>query len=490
MVHYRYSEPIVVAGFDTKAVDTSSWDGSPSNWDTAEAYCRDCVLDWNPSGEKKTKDRCALPYRKPGSSAVNKNAVRTMATGRGISAVNAPAEVKKRGANWIISKWRGLFGQPAPESVYRIAGKKRPPDTKAKFYEDSGGIWFLGYYSNNFRDKEGEIISKEAHEEYAEWVTSKGVKPPIVLMHLPKYPGILLGLLHGALEKGYISSKQYNQYFKELYEPTAIAETAAVISVDGFNIVIGKVYEHKKETVQRMLDSDMQWSMSHGFLVPDQSGNIINKYRTFEFTILPDEMAANFMSPAMFTGVEMDEKKLTEAQREILDRVEPGLADRIEENMPKVREILEGVLDSKALEELDETVVEIEQIAAEDEEETPEETPTEETSVDETVAKVFEALQVPELQATLQKMADLINEQGTKINQLETEMKEFQKKTEDEIVAAQFDGPIWSKIFDVGGVSDEALADQLKDKVAEDQPVPSGDSPLEFGFWKQVLPTS
>lgn len=491
MVHYRYSEPIVVAGFDTKAVDTSSWDGSPSNWDTAEAYCRDCVLDWNPPGEKKTKDRCALPYRKPGSSAVNKNAVRTMATGRGISAVNAPAEVKKRGANWIISKWRGLFGQPAPESVYRIAGKKRPPDTKAKFYEDSGGIWFLGYYSNNFRDKEGEIISREAHEEYAEWVTSKGVKPPIVLMHLPKYPDILLGLLHGALEKGYISSKQYNQYFKELYEPTAIAETAAVISVDGFNIVIGKVYEHKKETVQRMLDSDMQWSMSHGFLVPDQSGNIINKYRTFEFTILPDEMAANFMSPAMFTGVEMDEKKLTAAQREILDKVEPGLADRIEANMPKVREILEGVLDSKALEELDGTVAEIEQVATEESADTVVEEVAEEVETEDVVAKVYDALKVPELHATLKTLADMLTQQGNEIEQLKTELKAFQKKTEDEIVAAQYETPIWSKIFEVGGITtDEALIDELKENVKENVPSTEGDSVLSLGFWNQVLPTS
>lgn len=381
-----------------------------------------------------------------------------------------------------------MLEQPASESIYRTAGDTRSA-TKAKIYEDSSGMWFLGYYSNNYKDKEGEIFSKEAHEEYAEWVNSKNVKPPIIMLHQPKYPGILWGILLGALEKGFISPKWYNQQVKELYKETAIAETVTVLSVDGFNIVIGKVYDHKKETVKRMMKSDEQWSMSHGFLVSNQRGNIINKYRSFEFTILPDEMAANFISPAMFTGVEMEEKKLTEDQRDILEKVEPGLADRIEANMPKVREILEGVLDSKALEELDETVNEIEQAAVEETaEEVVEETVEVET--EDVVAKVYDALKVPELHATLQTMADMIQAQGAKIETLESELKAFQKKTEDEIVAAQFDSPIWSKIFDIGGVVDEALVDELKEDVKEHNPAADGDSVLSLGFWNQVLPTS
>lgn len=379
--------------------------------------------------------------------------------------------------------------QPAPESIYRSAGKSRP-ETKAKFYEDSSGMWFLGYYSNNFKDKEGEIFSRAAHEDYAEWVNSKGIKPPIIMMHQPKYPGIMWGLLIGAVEKGYISAKQYNQHVKELYEQTAIAETVTVLSVEGFNIVVGKVYDHKKETVKRLLEADEQWSMSHGFLVREQSGNIINKYRTFEFTILPDEMAANFMSPAMFTGVEMDEKKLTADQREILEKVEPGLADRIEANMPKVREILEGVLDSKALKELDETVTEIEQTVTEENVESAEEVVAEEVETEDVVAKVYDALKVPELQATLKAMADMLTQQGKEIEQLKSDLKSFQKKTEDEIVAAQYETPIWSKIFEVGGVEDETLIEQLKDNTKEINPATDGDSVLSLGFWNQVLPTS
>lgn len=468
-----------------KAIDTSPWDGSPSNWDTAEAYCRDCVMDWNPSGEKKTKDRCALPYRKPGSSSINKNALKAMVGGRGLTAVDAPAEEKRKAANWIIDKYPGVFGQPAPESIYRIAGKTRPA-TRAKFYqEDGGGIWFLGYYSNNFKDREGEIFSRAAHEEYADWVNRKGVKPPIILMHQPKYPGIVWGLLLGAVEKGIISAQKYNQYVKELYEPTAIAETLAVISVEGFNIVVGKVFDDKKDAVKNLLALDKQWSMSHGFLVKEQSGNIIEKYRSFEFTILPTELAANYVTPAMFTGVEMDEKKLTDEQRAILEQVDPDLADRIEANLPKVREILEGVLDSKALEELEEPVVETEQ--PENVQEEQEEVVVAEDAV---VAKVFNALKVDELQATLKNMAQAITDQQKQLEQLRTELKEYQKKTEDEIVAAQFDTPIWSKIFDDVGVDDETLVEELKGNIKERAVEETKESPLTFGFWDLVQPHS
>jgi hypothetical protein len=66
--------------------DTSEWDGSASNWSSTEAYCRDCLIDLN-EGDEKVQSKCKLPFRKEGSTKWNINALKTMATGRGLSAV-------------------------------------------------------------------------------------------------------------------------------------------------------------------------------------------------------------------------------------------------------------------------------------------------------------------------------------------------------------------------------------------------------------------
>lgn len=56
----------------------ASWDGSPSRWPSTEAYCSDCMLDLNPSGQPKVQKLCKLPYREPGSGVVNKAALNSI----------------------------------------------------------------------------------------------------------------------------------------------------------------------------------------------------------------------------------------------------------------------------------------------------------------------------------------------------------------------------------------------------------------------------
>jgi hypothetical protein len=52
--------------------------------------------------------------------------------------------------------------------------------------DKNGDWWFIGLYSNKFKDREEEIISEEAHREYTEWARSKGIKPQITLFHMPR----------------------------------------------------------------------------------------------------------------------------------------------------------------------------------------------------------------------------------------------------------------------------------------------------------------
>jgi HK97 family phage prohead protease len=60
----------------SRAYTEAQWDGSASRWDTPEAYCAASAIDLNPAGSSKIKDNCHLPYKEPGSGAINVNGVR------------------------------------------------------------------------------------------------------------------------------------------------------------------------------------------------------------------------------------------------------------------------------------------------------------------------------------------------------------------------------------------------------------------------------
>lgn len=210
---------------EEKQFDNSEWDGAASNWDTADAYCRDSLIDVNPSGEDKVKDLCFLPYRKPGADNPNINSLRTMPTGRGIVALERPDGVEaerwdsqvQAAANKLIGWWPDAFDKPAPASIYRLAGKE-PPEGSAMMEEEektgarlkktwrqrlqdayetikemlswadyddaegkqiegktgfrikqiNGEPWFFAWSTNAFEDREGEIFSTKALEKYVQ----------------------------------------------------------------------------------------------------------------------------------------------------------------------------------------------------------------------------------------------------------------------------------------------------------------------------------
>jgi hypothetical protein len=195
---------------EIKQFDDSEWDGSAARWDTAEAFCNDSLIDVNPSGEEKIKELCKLPFRNPGATNPNLAALRAIAGGRGITAVKKPADVSesewntkmKTAANRLIGWWPDAFDQPAPESIFRIAGKTRPKEKKGfvdnlrgmyksiaeflniidneqeedtkLFVEETGiaqkivdgELWHFTWSTNAFEDRDGEIFSTKGLEEY------------------------------------------------------------------------------------------------------------------------------------------------------------------------------------------------------------------------------------------------------------------------------------------------------------------------------------
>lgn len=280
--------------------EDSPWDGSASNWPDAASYCSDCLIDMN-EGEK-TKDKCKLPFRKNGSSKVNKGALRALVGGRGITRVEGvPKEMKVRAANRIISWYRQAFGQPAPESVYAIAGKKRPM-TKAVIHKAKNGEYrFLGIYSNNYEDKDEAILSWEAHKEFAAWVKANDVQLPITVMHMPKYPEAFHIGLYLAMKYSKITPVEYSQIYQKIYAPYAIGVTEYIIPYKGFVIVIGKIFKNKYDKIELIHKSKKTWGMSHGFFPlarNEEDKNVIEQYRSFELSILPNSFAANELTVA------------------------------------------------------------------------------------------------------------------------------------------------------------------------------------------------
>jgi hypothetical protein len=105
------------------AVSNRPWGQiSESDYSSPENFCSACLIDLNPSGQRKTKGNCKLPYKEPGG-AVNRNGVHAAANAlvgaRG--GVQAPPEAKRAAARALIRLY-GQLGEDPPESIRRLAG--------------------------------------------------------------------------------------------------------------------------------------------------------------------------------------------------------------------------------------------------------------------------------------------------------------------------------------------------------------------------------
>lgn len=356
--------------------------------------------------------------------------------------------------------------------------------SRATIFKDiAGGMWFMGVYSNNFEDKVGDILTEASHEEYAQWLKSTGVKPPITVIHQPQYSPVFHLVHMLALLDGSITTDEFNANLKSIYEPFAIAETTTVVPMNGFTFVIGKVYDSKRDLVERLLPQLKTWGMSHGFIRLQTNGKIINKYRTFEFSVLPTEFAANWA-----TSVGLITKGGKEPMNDILKSLSPedqaalqelldSPVDELEAGTSKAREILTNLLASKQVEVPEVAEVEVAPV------------------VPDMVAlrgQIMEDLKVEELVATLKTVGERIQAQDQRIEELTTQLKAVQT-SEDEKIAAQFASPNWAGIFKEVPKTDEAKLKEIKDKLPEQvtaDAVIDKSNPIAFGFWNQLVPPS
>ncbi len=217
---------------EDKQFDDSPWDGSAGRWETADAFCGDSLIDVNPEGEDKIKGLCKLPFRDPGATNPNINAVRAIGGSRGFSAIEKPADVPdeewsskvKAAADRVITWWPEAFDDDAPASVFVAAGKTRPEEAESSFpksiieaaksivkfferkppeknekasdmvvFNGNSGIavktvngkpWHVTYSTNSFIDRDGEFFSTKALEDYVNSNEEKDDKGSFNLWHI------------------------------------------------------------------------------------------------------------------------------------------------------------------------------------------------------------------------------------------------------------------------------------------------------------------
>jgi hypothetical protein len=455
----RVTQLMDEGGIKAISFDDSEWSGAASNWDTAEEYCKDCLIDLNPSGAEKTKAMCKLPYRKPGSSTPNKAALRTMATGRGISAITRPAGVsqalfdakKKQAANKLIGWWKLAFDEIAPESIFEAAGKERPAEKAVEPTEEqrrgwfeqiksfflgtkcldvhqngirltkdaAGKSWILLWSTNAFIDREKEIFTTKSIDDFIERHEEDDIKGEVWFCHFPgsKFADIKMQARVGRflLEAAPFDDTEMGEAFEKFFQE--YPESHSTLAPNG-------------------------WGQSHGykFRRKDRVNGIYTAFEKHESTILPWDIAANQHNPRpRFTreGILMNEK-----QQEAFESVfgKSLVAEMVSQGETKTAELEATGVAYKAVEEevveeaVEEVVEEVKEEAVEEAVEEVEEKAAEETVEEEVKEEVAEEV-VPEEKEVEAPITREEITQGLKVF-AEEMAAQFEKMVEEKVSAA------------------------------------------------------
>lgn len=413
------------------------------------------------------------------------------AVGRALDAFNesAPAEVANRYLDPPYHDMEeGEASLPLYLRIYNVLEKalgrkkQKPPElpssSLALFKDTSGQWWMIGIYSNRFKDREDDILSESAHDDYAKWFQESGIKPVVTLLHYPRMPEQFWVKVWETYKD---NIPVLNDIIQKVYKNFAVAEAQRVTVLNGFTIVVSKVYAGKEKIAQNLAAMVNKLGMSHGFMSLQKTDKVIDIYRTFEFTILPKARAANLLTQPFFA--EAKEMPVSKADRDffeqaglpvdVLEGLDKATAEAFEQLAPILayKDILLGDADMK-----DNTT----QVAAPT-------TPQEE--VIQPTAGAPEGANDPQTSEVQANSYEQIRDQLTKdfnlegLNAILTQMSQQLKTAQEEIVALK--GQL------------EAANDQVKSlKVDEDQKIAAMFAPPSWGMGhspasdeKNIIPT-
>lgn len=268
--------------------------------------------------------------------------------------------------------------------------------------KDTSGEWrWTGWVSNNFVDREGEIITEQAHKDFVDWLDKN-----------PQYaPEFWVWHTKGTARKSQVDFWDY---------------------VHGFLVMSGPLTEDESLRLLQA-SSKERLGMSHGFLILQrnkQDSREIEKYRTFEVSDLPLSRAAN-----PFTNLETHIKEINSMDTQKMEHLKTLLGE------DRFNAILEETQEKQAeLQELG--------VTSKDKEETP--TPAPETQpaekdeafyaklVDDIAEKVLEKAKIPQLSKLMEEeILPAVKDVGS----LKDTLKEL-KGDEEEKIAELFTPPI------------------------------------------------
>lgn len=155
------------------------------------------------------------------------------------------------------------------------------------FKQADGSYRWFARYSNSWEDRDKELITQDAHKEFVEWATSNKMYPELWLWHTP-------GTRFGVADWLDFS--------------------------DGFAHASGVVDDtpQAKSTVEYLSTLPAGYlGVSHGFQCK-QDGRFITKYRSFEVSVLPSEVASALGTDFNVFGKETDIMAFSKTQREFL----------------------------------------------------------------------------------------------------------------------------------------------------------------------------
>lgn len=89
----------------------------------AGQYCRVCLIDANPKGQPKVKDKCHLPIRKQPGGPIFKAALRNAAS-RIFQMSGVPADKRRKAAKTLVGYMRSAGITVTSASLLRLAGRK------------------------------------------------------------------------------------------------------------------------------------------------------------------------------------------------------------------------------------------------------------------------------------------------------------------------------------------------------------------------------
>lgn len=385
----------------------------------------------------------------------------------------------------------------------------------ARLYKDTQGQWwFLGIFSNKFMDRDKEIISEKAHEEYIQWLEQTGFQPVVTVLHQPRLPDSFWIKVFRAFDS---NGEALNKIVSAVYNKTAFAKVERVLTANGFTVLSARVIEGKEDIAEK-LSKFTESGMSHGFIVKEFGDSIkttekrtsIEQYRTFEMSVLPDRgRAANIGTLGLFSKLgkqSMAKKKaLTDADRtHLISIYGEETATALERGTEELAKLLQEVglefkdfqteeseVSKKASGVPEEEDEEEEVVEAEGEPEEEEEVAVAVPSND-PVEAVFAALNVEGLQKVIAEQASAFEALTKTVQDMEARLQAVEPlaaqvkqlaKTEDERIAEKMTPKRidWRSGYSAIKADDNLASDEQKVK-GPSAPTPKGydvNNPLE-----------